>query len=457
MKYNSSNKPLVCMQTQSTCYKNTSKKMTIRGVLWHCTGANNPTLKRYVQPSDIKPSEDTYTKAEWLEILGTNSYNNDWNHIERWAGLNCWIGKLADGTITTVQTMPWEYKPWGCGKGPKGSCNDGWIQFEICEDGLIDKEYFNKAYREACEITAYLCKLYEIDPNGTVLYNGVKVPTILCHQDSYRLGLGGDHSDIYNWFSKHGKNMESVRQDVAIILRGADPVVIGSTSVVSTSATEATINFSTNEYFNKYSWTYNLTALKTSKTVSNVKFLMKSTKTSLKLNNLIPNNVYSLEIVAIDEFKNIIKSPNIIFSTQQDYPAAPKNVQFNINTEKVSFEKPSSWGSYSGRTKGYRVSIFLNGQEKVYSDTLIKYNNTADSTITKDISSLFSKVTLHYGDTLQVSIKSWVKDEQNKLIFAETLGSCSKPIYLKPLLDPVYKLFLNVENDYKQAVLYSIK
>ena len=26
--------------------------MQIKGVLWHSTGANNPNIKRYVQPSD---------------------------------------------------------------------------------------------------------------------------------------------------------------------------------------------------------------------------------------------------------------------------------------------------------------------------------------------------------------------------------------------------------------------
>lgn len=221
MKYDSNNKPLVCMQTQSTCYKGTNK-MTVKGILWHSTAANNPTLKRYVQPSDIKPEADSYTKSEWLKILGKNVYNNDWNHIDRKAGLNCWIGKLADDSITTIQTMPWDYRPWGCGSGNKGSCNDGWIQFEICEADLNDKEYFEKAYREACEITAYLCKMFSINPQGTVMHNGVKVPTILCHQDSYQLGLGGDHSDVYHWFSKHNKTMENVRQDVAAILKTAE-------------------------------------------------------------------------------------------------------------------------------------------------------------------------------------------------------------------------------------------
>lgn len=212
MKYNASNKPLVCMQTQSTCYKGTSK-MTVKGVLWHSTGANNPNLKRYVQPSD-----DAVDKAEMLKLLGTNNNKNDWNHINRQAGLNCWIGKLADGTVTTVQTMPWDYKPWGCGSGLNGSCNNGWIQFEICEDGLTDKNYFNKVYKEACEITAYLCDMYGIDPKGTVTINGVKIPTILCHQDSYKLGFGSNHGDVLHWFPKFGKSMDDVRNDVAELM-----------------------------------------------------------------------------------------------------------------------------------------------------------------------------------------------------------------------------------------------
>ena len=217
MKYSASNKPLVCMQTQSTCYKGTGK-MTVKGVLWHSTGANNPTLKRYVQPSDVRPAADTYDKTKWLEVLGKNPYAKDWNHITRQAGLNCWIGKLADGTVTTVQTMPWDYKPWGCGSGSKGSCNSGWIQFEFCEDGLTDKAYFDKVYKEACEITAILCDMYDIDPFGTVRVNGVDVPTILCHYDSYKLGLGSNHGDVDHWFPKHGKSMATARQDVADLL-----------------------------------------------------------------------------------------------------------------------------------------------------------------------------------------------------------------------------------------------
>ena len=213
MKYNENNKPLVCMQTTSKCYKNT-RTMEVKGILWHSTGANNPTLKRYVQPSDDAPDREY-----WLKLLGKNRYNNDWNHIDRSAGMNCWIGKLEDGTVTTVQTMPWNYRPWGCGKGKNGSCNDGFVQFEICEDDMYGEEYFKTAYQEAIEITAYICKMFDLDPHGTTTVNGVKVPVILCHYDSYHLGLGNNHGDIYTWFEKHGKDMNDVRNDVAALMK----------------------------------------------------------------------------------------------------------------------------------------------------------------------------------------------------------------------------------------------
>jgi len=216
MKYTASNPPLRCFMRQSTWYQGAGP-VTVRGVLWHSTGANNPNLKRYVQPDDNAPD-----RAELLELLGVNKNRNDWNHITRQAGVHAFIGKLAGGEAAAVQVGEWNKKAWGCGSGRKGSCNNGWIQFEICEDGLNDPVYFEQVYREAVELTAYLCQLYKLDPLGTVTYNGVKVPVILCHQDSYRLGLGSGHADVLHWFPKFGKSMEDVRNDVARAMKGED-------------------------------------------------------------------------------------------------------------------------------------------------------------------------------------------------------------------------------------------
>ncbi len=212
MKYSDKNKPIVCMQTNSTCYKGTTT-MTPKGVLWHSTGANNPTLKRYVQPLE---TDKNYN--EMIALLGKNQYGNDWNHKARNAGLNCWIGKLADGTVATVQTMPWNYKPWGCGAGSKGSLNNTHVQFEICEDDLKSESYFNAVYKEACEITAYLCKMYGLDPLGTFTYKGVTVPVITTHDESYDLKLGSNHGDPTAWLKKYGKTMNDVRKDVAALM-----------------------------------------------------------------------------------------------------------------------------------------------------------------------------------------------------------------------------------------------
>lgn len=215
-----------CFQTHSTWYKGAKSGSKPVGILWHDTAGGNPSLKRYVQPYK---GDDNYD--ELMSLIGKNQYGNDWNHIEREAGLNAWIGKLSDGSIATIQAGEWERHPWGCGGGNKGSCNgyviengkktwvnEHWIQFEICDDGYGDEEYFKKVYKEACEFTAYICQQFGIDPKGTVTYNGVTVPTILCHADSYKLKLGGNHGDVYSWFNKYGYTMDNVRNDVAALI-----------------------------------------------------------------------------------------------------------------------------------------------------------------------------------------------------------------------------------------------
>ena len=224
MKYNDTNKPVQCFLTNNPCYKGT-KPMTVKGVLWHSTGANNKSVKRYVQPSKDDPRYD-----ELIEYLGKNKYNNSWNNTTRKVGMNAFIGAVASGKAETVQTMPWDWRPWGCGSGSKGSCNNGWIQFEICEDGLQNKAYFEEVYKEACELTAYMCKMFNLDPYGTVKNGNVTVPVIICHADSHKLGLGSNHGDVLHWFKKYGKTMQDVRDDVWKLMNAGSPVVKPSVS-----------------------------------------------------------------------------------------------------------------------------------------------------------------------------------------------------------------------------------
>ena len=212
MKYTEKNPPLACLLTQSPCYKGTGR-IKPTAICWHDTGCNNTLIRRYVQPSDDDPNRE-----KLLTLLSRNPYSNDWNHTTRRVGVHFFVGKLADGTVTSVQTLPLNYRAWGTSSGKKGSANSVALQFEICRDDMKSQEYFEKAYREAVELTAYLCKLFSIDPHGNTVCNGVTVPTIFCHADAYRYGLGNNHSDVMEWLPKYGKSMKTVREDVAALL-----------------------------------------------------------------------------------------------------------------------------------------------------------------------------------------------------------------------------------------------
>ena len=180
--------------TNNACYK-AGRTITPKGIMVHSTGANNPNLKRYVGPDD--------------GLLGKNQYNNHWNQDKpdgRQVCVHAFIGKLADGSIATYQTLPWNHRGWHAG----GSANDTHIGFEICEDGLTDATYFNKVYKEAVELCVYLCRQY-----------GLTEKDIVGHYEGYQKGIASNHGDPKNWFPKHGKSMDTFRADVKTGLSAA--------------------------------------------------------------------------------------------------------------------------------------------------------------------------------------------------------------------------------------------
>lgn len=190
-----------CMLKANDCYL-TNEWITPRGVMVHSTGCNNPTLGRYVQPL---PSYTNYD--ELISLIGYNRNGNSWNRSGTNACVHAFIGKLADGSIASVQTLPWNMRGWHAGNGTtRPSANNTHISFEICEDGLDDEDYFGKVYREAVELTAHLCTLYGLDP----MEDGV----VICHSEGCRLGMASNHADVEHWFPKFGKSMDDFRNDV---------------------------------------------------------------------------------------------------------------------------------------------------------------------------------------------------------------------------------------------------
>ena len=186
--------------TRNDCYR-AGRTIRPQGIMVHSTGANNPSVARYV------PGDD---------VIGRNQYGNDWDRpgLEKCA--HAFVGRFADGLVGTVQTLPWNRRGWHCGRGKNGSANDTHISFEICEDGLTDASYFKAVYQEAVELTASLCKEHNLDP----LADGV----VICHKEGYQRGVASNHSDVLHWFPKFGKTMDDFRGDVAQKMRGEQEV-----------------------------------------------------------------------------------------------------------------------------------------------------------------------------------------------------------------------------------------
>lgn len=156
---------------------------TVKGIVVHSTGCNQPMIE---------------------------PFTSVWNTAISDVCVHGIIGIGPQG-FGTYQLIPWNKYVGGCGRGSKGSYNDDHIQFEICEDGLTDPAYFNKVYREAVELCAYLCKLYKLSPS-----------TIVCHSEAHTLGYASNHADVMHWFPRHGKTMDDFRADVGKILTVED-------------------------------------------------------------------------------------------------------------------------------------------------------------------------------------------------------------------------------------------
>ena len=208
-----------CLLTKNRWYKS-GNTIAKSGIVVHSSGANNSTLKRYVQPVTgqstglgmILPEVKTYSQYDMLRILGTNRYSNDWNRAEQPYGMHAFVGELADGTVAAVQTLPWNSFLWGCGSGKNGSYNSSHIQFEICED-TSDAEYTKKAFKMAAELCAHLCKSFNIPVNK-----------IVSHNEAGKTGYGSTHVDPEHWWSLFGYSMDGFRKEVQRILDETETV-----------------------------------------------------------------------------------------------------------------------------------------------------------------------------------------------------------------------------------------
>lgn len=154
---------------------------------------------------------------------------NNFNKSTAKSAVHGIVGKNA-----VYQIMPWNYRAWGCGSGNKGSGNDSYIQFEICEpaghtygsgstmigyDSKKQQSYFDSVWAKSVNLAAYLCEVYKLSPN-----------TIICHSEAFKKGIASNHGDVMHWFPKHGKSMDDFRKAVADKLNYVPPAPVDRNS-----------------------------------------------------------------------------------------------------------------------------------------------------------------------------------------------------------------------------------
>ena len=198
----------------------------------HSTGANNPYLKRYVQPDDGR--------------LGRNTYNNSHNRKSVNVCASAYIGKLADGTVAVYQTLPWNYRCWLSGSGTNGNANRlGYVGFEICEDGKNDEAYFRAAVMGAAvNLTAHLCTLFGTTPQTVVrgFPQGAAL-AVMDHRDLNSRKLASNHGDILHWSRLYGVTMDTFRAAVEEAMREG----VNVTYIDCDSGTAETVDGQPNE------------------------------------------------------------------------------------------------------------------------------------------------------------------------------------------------------------------
>ena len=120
---------------------------------------------------------------------------------------HAFIGKDKDGAVRAAKILPWTICCWNCGDGKKGSYNysPAYIQIEVCEDDLTDREYFEQAFALAADLCKRLIKNYPT----------IKPENIVSHKEACARGYASNHGDPEHWLKKFGRDMDWFRALVA--------------------------------------------------------------------------------------------------------------------------------------------------------------------------------------------------------------------------------------------------
>lgn len=128
---------------------------------------------------------------------------------------------------------------------------------------------------------------------------------------------------------------------------------------------------------------------------------------------------------------NLITSDECIFRTLYDRPKSVTGLSLVRNTDgfTVKFKPPASWGTWDTTKykRGYRVYLVKNGVVSVFSDEIIQYDSTKEK-VTALIKLKDFNVNINYGDSIQIGVQAFIKENSTPIIFDQVDPICTNAI-----------------------------
>jgi hypothetical protein len=190
--------------------------------------------------------------------------------------------------------------------------------------------------------------------------------------------------------------------------------------------------------YNCESYSYTLTkASGESKTSKNYSINENTNITTFELSNLVPNTAYTLQVTVVGKEKGSKSSLEPInFTTLQDYPGSVGSIKlftedrvlpdksFNIHVEAPT--RFGYWKDIAENDYGYTISLIVDGRVLKEIDHAVFSTNSFIPINSK----LFGKNSINIGANLQVGIRTWVRDNNDKKVYDSDYYTTSNSVCL---------------------------
>ena len=148
--------------------------------------------------------------------------------------------------------------------------------------------------------------------------------------------------------------------------------------------------------------------------------------------NLKPNSRYTLNVKAFGSSESDEVESTVVFTTKQDYPGSVGTVTLTPADDKLPYEffkldveEPEYWGYWHKNDYGYTVQLLVNGKIKNEFTTgpigLSAINNLL-------LPLVFPLYSSKLAETIQIGIRTWVKDDDGEYIFDSDSAKASNTV-----------------------------